>query len=539
MTRLLWTATALGIALPRAFSGDKAITTQPPQCGAMIEALLPVPDSIVVLTPQTQCATVRLILAGSPRNPPLDEWRGISALFEIPIQNIGRGSIGLPLEINADSITPVQRGRQLNAFYARALVALSLWYAREREEPGRFLTSGNGATVLASGQQSEVRRLTVTARPLTQGFRVWLSIRGDLPESPNQSPAPVARRIQPPTAPPETAVEQFVATARFPNQKAVRVMYRDSTRQLVIFDVAYGMGHDCYAGCFYSHAVGMAYGHRIGWLHSFDYDHNDSALTSRTLRDPPFQIEEGDSILLSGQLLDTLTVMYGDFNWLVEQVLLPTILGSPHVPRTLLARYVERLYPTVNQWHASVLIRHPKVLHDPGLLTLIANLPDGGPPYEGARNTARQTLGQLGPELVRDLGTSTRTLFVLAQSVQNWPDPVLRSSLLKHPKARNSPAILAVLEDPAHPSQTQILAAVHASDRVKRMLADYLDRGWQPRDSLGWRLLRDPEAGWNTDVLLVLVNLSVNNGQGIAWTASRRLPEESLRRWEPDYIPFP
>jgi len=61
----------------------------------------------------------------------------------------------------------------------------------------------------------------------------------------------------------------------------------------------------------------------------------------------------------------------------------------------------------------------------------------------------------------------------------------------------------------------------------------------QADSSYGWALLADSEAGQNQDVLLVLANLPISADQGIVWAASRRLPEGSLRRWEPDYIPMP
>jgi hypothetical protein len=238
---------------------------------------------------------------------------------------------------------------------------------------------------------------------------------------------------------------------------------------------------------------------------------------------------------LSGQLLDTLGPLFGEQSWLVDQVVLRTILRSPHVQRALLVRYVEKLYSNINQGHATLLVGLPKLQRDPGLLTLMVQLP------YGPRNTASDALRRLGPDVVGDPNASTKTLFVLAQAVRgSVADSGLRTALLRHPKVQDNPAILAIFEDD-HPSlRPQLLAAVRAPKRVKNMLADYLAHRLYPRDSsYGWKVLNDPEAGRNVDALLVLANLSLGIDQGIVWAASRRLPEGSLRRWEPDYIPLP
>jgi hypothetical protein len=541
MTRIAWMAAVLGLGFPKGVSPDGARIAQAPSCRAVLEAQLPAPDSMVVLTPETQCGAVRLVLAGTTRQPPPGGWQIPAAVFEIlvAIHNAGGQAIGLPLALSLDSITPVQRGRQLNALHAPHYVDVALWDGPIRQEPWRFVASRDGATALGPGERTEVRRLKVGVAPLTHGFRVWLKIRGPWPEAPDRPASPRPGWFEPQTASLKPAVQQLVRAGRFPKQQATRVLYEDRKRDLLIFDVQYGEGHDCVAGCFYSHAVGMMYGQMTGWMHVYDYEQGDSARAFRRVNQTLFRIGERDTYLLSGQLADTLGLLFGERSWLVEQVVLPTILRSPHVPRAVLARYVERLYSDVNQWRATLLIGLPKVLHDPGLLTLIAQLPNGGT----AGHAAREALRRLGPQLARDPRASTRTLFLLAQIVEGSPaDSGIRTVLLEHPKVRANPAILAIFDDGTRTPtlRAELLAAVQAPKRVKRMLADYLDHRWHPRDSsFGWKLLRDPEAGWNRDALLVLANLQLSNDQGIVWLASRRLPEGSLRRWEPDYIPLP
>jgi hypothetical protein len=280
----------------------------------------------------------------------------------------------------------------------------------------------------------------------------------------------------------------------------------------------------------------MAYGAKIGWMHLDDYEHDVHSEAAERINHTFFPIDATDTYLLSGQLLDTLGTLFGDQSWLVDQVILPVVIRNPYVSRELLVRLIERLYTDINQSRAALLVQSPAIKEDAALVTLLAQLPSAA--YGDTRNNAREALMRIGPEIVTDPNASTRTLFVLAQTVSGSRS-MLRNAVLMHPKVRNNPAILAIFEDGTPELQPQLLAAVSAPARVKNMLADYLTHRWtHPDSSIGWNVLRDPDAGQNRDVLAVLANLSLSNDQGIVWAASRRLPEESLRRWEPDYVPM-
>ena len=48
--------------------------------------------------------------------------------------------------------------------------------------------------------------------------------------------------------------------------------------QVALFDVSYGEGHDCEAGCFRSHAFGVATScDRIGWILVSDHEHTSAS----------------------------------------------------------------------------------------------------------------------------------------------------------------------------------------------------------------------------------------------------------------------
>jgi hypothetical protein len=519
--------------------GDNGIAATPPRssCEAVLEAQLPTPDTMVVRIREMQCHSVKLVIVGPAQRMTSTSAWWFSTAYQVPVvvENASNVPITLPIAMIVDSAVAVQRGRQLNAIYSRRYVDFPFWEGREPQQPWRFVAGRKGGTRLLPGAQTGAQHLTIGSWPLTQGFRVWLRIEGTFPEPRQRAATPAPARPKADTTPVGPVILQFVAAFRFPLQRAIRTLYRDTTRDLVIFDVVYGHAQDCLAGCFYSNAIGMAYGRKLGWLHLYDYENEGLAGTSSRVNHALLRIDESDSYLLSGQLLDALDPTFGGESPLVDQVVLPMTVESPHVYRALVFRLIGDLYAHVNQPRASLLVRTPKVQGDPELLTLMAGLPD--PTYETVRDAARRTLHGMGRAVAADRDASTRALFVLAQTLQLPVDSGLRRALLHHRRVRDNPAILAILGD-----QPQLLAAVQASERVRSMLADYLmpRRRWVQADSsYGWALLADSEAGQNQDVLLVLANLPISVDQGIVWAASRRLPEGSLRRWEPDYIPMP
>jgi hypothetical protein len=126
---------------------------------------------------------------------------------------------------------------------------------------------------------------------------------------------------------------------------------------------------------------------------------------------------------------------------------------------------------------------------------------------------------------------------VIAQGSPYAPDTSLARRIAEHPNGRANAAILGVVSERTAALRTRMLATIRASPRVRAELAAYLSS----QESVGFsksgkRLLNDTEAGTNEDVLLVLANTGPN--QEIMFAASRRLPEEALRRLDYTYRPI-
>jgi hypothetical protein len=137
-------------------------------------------------------------------------------------------------------------------------------------------------------------------------------------------------------------------------------------------------------------------------------------------------------------------------------------------------------------------------------------------------------LDKLAAVLVHDPTTSARTLWVLANVIRADDDSATAAAIARHPNGRANPAVLSRVAV-NHPwVRPELVASLHVSERVRRMVAALLE-SHEPAP-LAQRLLDDPEAGKSLDVLLVLANRFANNA------ATRRLPEGSLRWLERDYV---
>ncbi len=514
---------------------------------AVLEVRIPQPDSMRVWVSQPQCGPVHLVLVGQPRflregerhSGLVVQYQTGSRLWEIPValENAGRESIPLPIAMEIDSVNPIQRDRVLNAFYARDYFEFLLWEGQEMQQPWRFDAPAGVEGPLAPGARTETRLLVVGTHLLSQDFRVAFDIRGARPRRPYAPYTRPADRLPKDTLSLGLQVEHFIRAADFPALRSSYPIFRQPERDLLIFGVSFGSPQDCPSGCFYSGAIGLRLGRKLGWIDIRDYD-NTPGLDTR-IRRGWFLPTVEDWYLFSRAFLDTLYVHFGEYEFVVEQVVLPLVSGSPHAPRDLLVHLAERLYARVDQSLARLLTRAPVVQSDPEILTLLAGLPNGGPPYEKARRHALEALLRLGPELVRDPYTSERTLFLLALAPQPVPaDTTLIHQLVDHPKVRSNPATLTVLLKYSQEAKVQLLGSLRALERVKRLLVEYLERRTYPDGGeFGARLLSDPEAGSNPDVLAVLANLTLSSTPEITLAASRRLPEGALMRWEPSYVP--
>lgn len=509
---------------------------------AVLHAYLPHQDSIEVVISRPECGQLRLVLAGEPHT-----WRTLppghyapGRYWEIPVALVNQGPkpVPLPIKMRVDKASPVQRGRLLDSFYARRYFEFPLWDGQRMQQPWSFDAQHGADGELASGASTATQLIKISTDPLAQGFRIIFEIPG---AHQKRQFVPRARPGDwPPvdTAPSNPAIDRVIATAEFPDLRAKHTPFQQPQHDLVIFRVSYGSPHNYLSGCFYSHAVGLQLGDKVGWATIRDHCETPE-LMARVSRDW-FEPHVEDQYLFSPQFLDTLSAHFGPGDPLVNLVILRLVTGSPHAPRGLLIHLAEELYTRVDQPLARMLTSAPAAQTDPVVLTLLANLPSGGPPYDGARAHAREVLRRLAPALVRDSSMTERTLFVLAQVLQPFSsDTILIREIAEHPKVRGNPAILTVLAENRREFRPSLLASVRASERVKRMLAEYLEDGSSRsgESELGDRLLRDDEAGYNQDVLVVLANLFLSRDQEVTWAASRRLPESALMRWEPSYVP--
>jgi len=485
-----------------AMSGNRSVTfAQAPSATHdcfEIELVLPASDSMVATIPQPFCGPLRFVLLGPAQHYTLPGITQHDQLFRIPfaLENAGTGTFNGSLAMPLDSAAPVQRGRQLDARYSRGFL-------------GEFRRIGGTMSGLRPGERTRGDTLIFAVDPLTQGLRLWLTTESARPKRPIPVQESRAPRDE---GPPGRVIEQFVSRSGLPKVRETRVILRLRRPELAIFTTSYGEPQDCPAGCFYFGVTGLAYHGKIGWLRS------DTAVHS------PFPLAATETFLFSVAFHDTIMARLGPYNQ-VDNLIAPLLLQQPQVPRPLLMRYVERVYADIDDRIASLLANSPAVEREPDILTIVANMP--GPLYR-ASETATRKLDKLAAVLVHDPTTSARTLWVLANVIRADDDSATAAAIARHPNGRANPAVLSRVAV-NHPwVRPELVASLHVSERVRRMVAALLE-SHEPAP-LAQRLLDDPEAGKSLDVLLVLANRFANNA------ATRRLPEGSLRWLERDYV---
>ena len=516
-----------------ALATPRASAQQPASC-AMVGLRVVATDTLVAEPPATHCPEGRLVVTGAPRKLP-----SLSGLYDpartfvvsMALENSGTNPLALPVGMRGDSVTAVQHGRQLSVVYSERYHGLHSFGYFTNERPWTF--RDREARTLAPGKRSAVQTIEVTVGPLAQGLRLWFNVDGM-----THPPAPSGYHFGPAPrydAPLPASVLRFVDSAGLPEIKDVRTVFRLDARGLVLFNVRFGPPLDCPSGCFYSSALGLQYGNAIGWLTMDDHSsaHHDDGYPVQEMAFPASAV---DAYLLSPAFLDTLARVYDHVNLSVVWTLRDYIARDPRVPRATLVRHVERLYETPDWAFAKLLVGLPRVQDDVELLTLLAYLP-----YSFDLGEAAYRLQTLAPRLVRDSSTSARTLFLIARGIRPDAHPELFRLLLEHPQVRANVAILAELAHHNADVRGRLLAVVRASPRVRAALSDYMKTTDEVAASrMGMRLLADPEAGTNEDVLLVLTNFSYGHAltEEVRASASRRLPERALRRDDFTYHPF-
>jgi hypothetical protein len=106
-------------------------------------------------------------------------------------------------------------------------------------------------------------------------------------------------------------------------------------QQLVFFWTFYGQPRDCPSGCYYSSALGIMLGNKVGWIETHDYD--GAVFDEATY----YNVESTDAALFQQSTWAQLEAL--DL-WTFWDVFLPYLAVDEDSPREALARIAQRLY---------------------------------------------------------------------------------------------------------------------------------------------------------------------------------------------------
>ncbi|HEX7980494.1 MAG TPA: hypothetical protein VF461_17965 [Gemmatimonadaceae bacterium] len=512
----------------------------------VLDVRLRFPDSVLVSVPSKRCGPAELVVVGQPKLTTFDSqggytrWRPLS--IQVAVRNVGSAAFPSPIELRLDSITPVYRGTQLSQRTTPLFFDFPKIWPNYYSNPNAVFGAPSDSTRgLAPGERSRALGMVFGLLPQTDRFRVWVDLRraGVRPAYPASPAVPHPPRDDKPLG---ADVDSFIARARLPLERERQALFRMPEYDLLLFSVTFGTAQDCLAGCFYSGALGLEFGRKIGWLDVKHY-------VSDTLQRVPWQRSaftpsSEDTYLLSPAFLDTVNTVFGRHSY-VSNSILEMMLASPRLPRATLKQLVSRLADVPDEYLAERLVNHPRVTGDPELLLMLASLPTTESTDWKVRQQARDALLPYANALIADPSTSARTLFLLATCVPIFGHPwdSLPEHLSRHPNARDNLAIQLVTHPSANwqaPTQwAGIRTMIRASPRVRSALDRYIrgTDGPVANFAIAAALLADPETGRNPDVLLVLANLGPN--EVVAWEATRRLPPTELLRPEQYYMPAP
>lgn len=202
--------------------------------------------------------------------------------------------------------------------------------------------------------------------------------------------ASCADRITAPNYPPPSApVRKFIHAEGLPLLRtAERVLQYEETE---FFRVHYGRPQDCPSGCFYSAAIGVRLGAKIGWLGFLDLDGHEPDTTRF------FELTPADSALCRAELWGRMQVDR-DPHGVLWFSLLPVVARDPDSPRDALLRLARMLRSYIAPHVADRLLENPVVRHDIPILTELSTLPVfQGDAYAEVRRRAGELLDELRP----------------------------------------------------------------------------------------------------------------------------------------------
>lgn len=490
-----------------------------------IELQLPTADTMLVAMQRNRCGPLRVVITKPPTLValPAGMYRPERVFtLDIAMENTSDTAISLPITMLADSSSFVRHGRTLSRYFVHAYASSLTWTDGGNPGTWRFTAPPMGDTRLAPGARTAPRTISLQTSPLATGFILWMSLDA----------GPSSRRYEWVAPPPLMALsapaQALVEAMQLPKLRSAGTVYVDSTRALEFFLVSYGDGQDCPGGCFYSNAIGVRHGSRVGWISTDNYQ-KDTALDARLAR-AAYRLTPADDYLLSAELAESLARLHLQYSYALTETLQAISVASPRIPRERLVALIGELYGGRRDGLVHQLLAAPAVRGDPELLTLLGFLPRG---FDGERFAAQRLLAAQAPALLANPRTPTRTLFAMTLGGGYAErDSVIVRTIVAHPNARNSPAILAQFAWRFPEVHPLILAALDVPRDIEVRLAYILVMRDQRVGELARELLADGIAGRHLGVLTVLASVAPQEQR---WAACRRLPEDGLC---PDDWPF-
>ncbi|MDO9694206.1 MAG: hypothetical protein Q7W56_05710 [Candidatus Latescibacteria bacterium] len=188
--------------------------------------------------------------------------------------------------------------------------------------------------------------------------------------------------------PPSPAVADWAAQEPFDPLQYTHLLTDNSGCEF--FVCAYGEGLDCPSGCFYSRAIGVRCGERIGWLGFIDY-HGYVADAGRS-----YDVLESDATLFD---VDTWFDLYDVDRYACLRILLPALARDEQTSRSALLAISALLSTHISVQIGEDLLGNPAVATDREILTILAALPAvNGDLYAAVRARAQELLDGLGEE---------------------------------------------------------------------------------------------------------------------------------------------
>ncbi|MBI2653093.1 hypothetical protein HYX00_06510 [Candidatus Woesearchaeota archaeon] len=181
-------------------------------------------------------------------------------------------------------------------------------------------------------------------------------------------------------------VNDFVKSYKFPKLREKTLLLNVPEQDFQVFQIQYGEGRDCEAGCFYHFAIGLKYNNKIGWVLIKDYDDFNKNIS------PMYNVDSNDKYLFSNDFSSGLSINpWGEDVY--QRGFLPLLAKDPDTPDETILKISKFMY--IEEVGLAMLER-PIIYKNKEILTWAANLsyPDH---YEYAKvsSKAQKLLNEL------------------------------------------------------------------------------------------------------------------------------------------------